>query len=278
MSNTKWYEPRDLNEAQRMASIMHSSGLTGLKSPEEVFAVAAAGAAAGFDFSTSLRVFQVIKGRLTLSAGGAAAAAMAHPDCESFRLAELTLERCVFEVKRAGSDTVVVEYTMAEAKSAGLVRSGPWTKFPKAMLAARCKSRAARLVFPDALAGVAIRGVDGELDGDLEVEAPTPAAASPASKNAAKSKVAERRMYRLEEMETLQSSLSLLEGWKHAAGAAKEWLSRHGFWPSEGAAASAIWKHLESVDDKTPDAVFEAVAKAVIEKHGPPADAEKTAA
>jgi hypothetical protein len=55
-----------------------------------------------------------------------------------------------------------------DAKAAGLLGRGPWSKHRAEMLRARAKSNLARLVFPDVLAGVYS---PGELGGDEPLQA-----------------------------------------------------------------------------------------------------------
>lgn len=61
---------------------------------------------------------------------------------------------CTVVMQRPHGDPQSFSFTMADAQTAGIVRSdGPWQKFPKAMLRARAISAGARAVFPDAIMG-----------------------------------------------------------------------------------------------------------------------------
>lgn len=74
----------------------------------------------------------------------------------------------VCRIKGIRSDTkeeYVSEFTMAEAVSAGLVRSGGgWDKFPSDMLFARCISRLGRRLFPDVINNSYVEGEIGTED------------------------------------------------------------------------------------------------------------------
>ena len=121
--------------------------------PEEVLAAALWGADMGLGLMASQRMFYVISGRITLAAAGYAALARRHPECKKFATVKHTNEGCAIEVIRGSNDPMVVQFTMQDAKQAGLTGSQTWRKFPKAMLYWRCAQRAALMVFPDACAG-----------------------------------------------------------------------------------------------------------------------------
>ena len=56
----------------------------------------------------------------------------------------------MFETKRVGeTESTIFEYTIAEAKLAGLAGKDNWLKRPKTMLRWRCCSELARLVYPE---------------------------------------------------------------------------------------------------------------------------------
>lgn len=77
---------------------------------------------------------------------------------------------CILRGKRADNgDTWTTSFTMEDARLAGLGGGGAWKKFPKAMLFARCLSKLARQLFPDAIANCYVKG---EISGDKEEVAP----------------------------------------------------------------------------------------------------------
>jgi hypothetical protein len=64
-------------------------------------------------------------------------------------------EYAEYEFKRPDGDAQTFRFSMDDADKAGLIRpKSPWTKYPAAMLRARCISAGARAVFPDAIMGV----------------------------------------------------------------------------------------------------------------------------
>jgi hypothetical protein len=76
---------------------------------------------------------------------------------------ECTNEKCTIKgVRHDTKEEYFTSFTMQEARSAGLVRSGGgWEKYPSDMLFARCLSRLARRLFPDIISSAY---VDGEID------------------------------------------------------------------------------------------------------------------
>ncbi len=74
-------------------------------------------------------------------------------------------EKCVIEGKRADTgDTFTSQFTIEDAKKAGLVRNnrdgspGIWMKYAEDLLYARCLSRLARRLFPDVIGTAYVEG------------------------------------------------------------------------------------------------------------------------
>lgn len=61
---------------------------------------------------------------------------------------------CEVELGRQGGQTIIRRFSMADAKRAKLIRSGPWTDYPDRMLYNRAMSLALRDLFPDVLRGI----------------------------------------------------------------------------------------------------------------------------
>ncbi len=150
------FEPTSIEEAWRLSKILVAGGMMPrhLRTPEAVFSVIAAGRELGLTALQSTRSLYFIEGKAVLSSDLMVALVKRHPDCEYFRLVEITNERCVFETKRHGEEPTRMEWTMADAQRANLTGKDNWKKFPKAMLRARVSADLCRAVFPDALMGV----------------------------------------------------------------------------------------------------------------------------
>lgn len=96
----------------------------------------------------ALRSIHMIEGKPTMSAEMMLARAMrAGIRCRWLRLDATCAE---LEVTRDGVPQKMA-FTMDEAKAAGLAGKGNWSKFPAAMLRARCASAAMRAFCPDVL-------------------------------------------------------------------------------------------------------------------------------
>lgn len=91
----------------------------------------------------------------------------------SITITESTETGCKLIGKRGDcGDTATVEYTIAEATKAGLVKpGGNWTKCPKDMCFARALSRLARQLFSDV---IGIGYVEGEIKADIPDPEPKP--------------------------------------------------------------------------------------------------------
>ena len=83
---------------------------------------------------------------------------------------EVTAERVVLVGYRRGSDVpVTVEWTMDDAKQAGLLKNVNYEKFPKQMLYARATTDLAKRMAPDAMSGIGI------YEDQVDIDRPAPA-------------------------------------------------------------------------------------------------------
>ena len=117
------------------------------------------GAEVGLPPMTALQRIVVINGKPTLDAQGMTALirAAGHSLVGTTSDTEATVTGT-----RTNGDTMSVTFTIADAKRANLVKNGPWTQYPSAMLWARAMSKLARELFSDVLMGMAY--VPEELD------------------------------------------------------------------------------------------------------------------
>ena len=109
---------------------------------DEVFAALLTGMELGLGPMASMRHISVIDGKPSLSA--AMQLALLRRAGHRIEVVESTDERCA--LRGAGPDGMglEVDYTVAEAKRADLMKKQNWLKYPKDMLWARCVSRYAR--------------------------------------------------------------------------------------------------------------------------------------
>lgn len=90
---------------------------------------------------------------------------------------ETTSARCVLRGRRRGTERWTrVEWTIDQARAAGLTSKDNWRKHPRTMLQARASSELCRLVFPDVCHGM---GAAEELQDDADTGDSAPAAEQP---------------------------------------------------------------------------------------------------
>jgi hypothetical protein len=148
-------EPQSFAEVSKLAEYVARSGLFAVKTQEQAMMVMLTGASLGLSPVAALRGVHVIQGKAALDATLVTALVQQHPDCEYWRVAENTNERCTIETKRRGHPAPVSRtWTIDDAKRAGLTNKDTWKSYPAAMLRARCTTDLARGVYGDALFGV----------------------------------------------------------------------------------------------------------------------------
>lgn len=156
---------RSFDEMARFSQAIIASGLApkSFQTPESVMVAIQTGMEIGLKPMQALQGIAVINGRPTLWGDAALAIVRAHPDFlnieEEFERGEneeSMMAVCVIE--RSGQTPTRRTFSVADAKKAGLwKKAGPWSQYPKRMLAMRARSFAMRDAFPDALKGCGIR-------------------------------------------------------------------------------------------------------------------------
>lgn len=137
-----------------------------------------AGAELGLPPVTSMSGIHIVEGKPTIGAGLMATLVKKHPNY-SYRVVDHTVERCEIAFYEHGEEIGRSEFTMAEAKNAGLVRDrGPWKAHPKNMLFARALSNGVRWHCPDVLGGPVYThdemGLEVNADGEVISPIPPP--------------------------------------------------------------------------------------------------------
>ena len=155
---SRTFEPGSIPEAFHLAGILVKSRLLpdSVQSPEAAFAIIATGRELGLTAMQSLRSIHVIKGKTILSADLVAALVKSRRDvCAYFMLVESTTERATYKTQRVGEpEATTLTFTFDDAKRAQVTGNPNWTKFPAAMLRARCITALARAVYPDLAMGI----------------------------------------------------------------------------------------------------------------------------
>ncbi len=149
-------EPRDSGGAWNLAKMLANSRLySAYGSPEAIMAIVLRGRALGLDATTALSSFHVIENKPSMSAALMIGLVHRSGKAEYFDCIASSAEKAIWVTKRHGSKHEARnEFTMDDAKRAGLGTKGNWTRYPAEMLRWRSASALARMAYPDIVAGL----------------------------------------------------------------------------------------------------------------------------
>ena len=159
-----------------MAPAMHVSRFFGVSSPEQAAAIMVKGYELGLGLAASFEFIAVIKNKPTLVPKGALALIQSSPRCSGIKIEDIkddkgNPERCRVWMKRDSGFEYTAEFSMDDAKRAGLVKpGGGWESYPANMLRWRAIGFCADVVFPDLLGGLKRAdelGAELTTDGDV---------------------------------------------------------------------------------------------------------------
>lgn len=152
------FVPKDFDDAWRQADVLSKSNILpdALRGkPHDILATIVTGAELGLSPMQSMRDIFIVKGKGFVSSALKVALVKQSDACEFFQLVESTPTRAIYETKRKGEPKPTrLEYTMEQAKTAGLASNDNYTKHPDAMLRSRCSGRLCDIVYPDVIRGV----------------------------------------------------------------------------------------------------------------------------
>lgn len=149
-------------DVERMAIAIAKSGLFGMKSPEQAMALMLVAQAEGMHPAIAARDFHVIQGRPALKAD--AMLARFQNAGGRVRWTSYTNERVAAVFSHQAGGEVEIDWTIAQAKAAGLTGKEVWRQYPRAMLRARVISEGIRTVFPGVAVGVYTPEEIGDFD------------------------------------------------------------------------------------------------------------------
>jgi hypothetical protein len=161
-------EPTSLEAAYRVATVAAKIGIGGVRSPEEALIRIMHGRTLGITSMQALRFVYVVNGRAAVDSTLLRALCLSHPECEEFALLESTPQAATFRARRRGHAAVTLTWTLEDAKRARLLEKDSWRAYPAQMLRARVTADLARLVFPDAVAGLPLGHPAVEVHADVE--------------------------------------------------------------------------------------------------------------
>jgi len=148
-------EPTSLGAAYKLATGLYVSKLySRFPSAEAIWAVIIRGRELGLGALTALDCFHIVEGKPTPSAHFLISRAKLHPDCEYLEFVEGDAKRAVWKGKSRQGKEIVLEYTIEDARKAGLVKAGSnWEKRAPEMLRKTCGVQLSRIIVPGALLG-----------------------------------------------------------------------------------------------------------------------------
>lgn len=145
---------------QNVAPTMHLARIFNMANREQAAAIMLKGYELGLSLSGSFEYIQIVMGRPTLSPRGALALVMNSPVCESVKIEDLkdangAPQACRVTMKRKGGFEYTAEFSMEDAKRAGVVKADSgWQSYPANMLRWRAVGFCADVVFPDVIGGM----------------------------------------------------------------------------------------------------------------------------
>ena len=149
--------PSSLAEAMEFAGMMSKSSIVPKdyqNNPGNILVAIQWGMEIGLQPLQSMQSIAVINGRPSIWGDAMLALVRSSGLLEAIS-EEVTESKAVCTIKRRGEQEVVREFSMQDAKQAGLTgKQGPWSQYPKRMLQMRARAFALRDVFPDVLRGV----------------------------------------------------------------------------------------------------------------------------
>jgi hypothetical protein len=158
-----------LEDPEQLGRLLAASGyFTDAREAAQAVVKVLAGQELGFGPIASMTGVYIVKGRVTLSANLMAAAIKRHPRYD-FRVRSLTNDACEVVFFEDGKEAGASEFTMTDARTAGLAGGDNWKKFPRNMLFARAVSNGAKFFCPDVFAGAPIYTPD-ELGAEIDPE------------------------------------------------------------------------------------------------------------
>ncbi len=209
--------PQTLDEAMQFAGMMSKSNIVPKDyqgNPGNVLVAVQWGMELGLQPLQAMQNIAVINGRPSIWGDAMLAIVRGSGLLESIK-EDISETGAVCTIKRRGEDAVSREFTIEDAKRAGLYgKQGPWQQHPKRMMQMRARAFALRDVFPDVLRGVNIaeeaRDMPVEKDMGAAEVVDTPKAPVASKTESLRNKVAAKRGKAGDEV-TLDSVLKAIE-------------------------------------------------------------------
>jgi len=181
--------PRSLDEALKVADCLSKSTIVPKdyqNNPGNILVAIQWGMEIGLKPMQAMQNIAVINGRPSVWGDALLAIVRASPLCEYVR-EDVSDSGAICYVKRRGEPEVSREFTVEDAKKAGLwSKSGPWAQYPKRMMQMRARAFALRDVFTDVLKGMAVAEEEQDRLAERDITPAAPGTATgPGSRTAA---------------------------------------------------------------------------------------------
>jgi hypothetical protein len=158
----------NIQDARVTASAFHQSGMfPNLKNEAQAFVLILAGAEMGVGAMEAVQGITLIQGKPTMSANLLASLVKRHPRYD-YRVQDHSEKTCRIEFFQDGEPSGVSEFTLEDAKKAGLGGNQTWKKYPSALLFARALTQGVRWYAPDVTSSAAY--TPEELGAEPEIE------------------------------------------------------------------------------------------------------------
>jgi hypothetical protein len=166
--------PNNIDEAMGLANMICNSQLCPKnyqRKPEDTLVAMMMGNEIGLNPLQAIQNIAVINGRPSIYGDALMALVQNHPAFggvnESFDESTMT---ATCTVHRKGGEKHTQRFSQTDAQAAGLWgKQGPWTQYPKRMLAMRARGFALRNQFADALAGLITREEAEDLPSERDI-------------------------------------------------------------------------------------------------------------
>lgn len=140
-----------LSDMEKMANTLAKSGLFGIKEPTQALALMLVSQAEGLHPVIAARDYHIIDGRPSLKADAILARHQASGG--TVRWEEVSHTRACGIFWHPAGGEIRVEWTLEDAKRAGLANRPVWQKYGRALLRSRCASEGVRIVNPGCICG-----------------------------------------------------------------------------------------------------------------------------
>mgnify|MGYP000196264106 CR=1 FL=1 len=141
-------------EVQSMASAMAKSGLFGMKTPDQALALMLVAQAEGQHPATIAQDYDIIQGKGTRKTHSVLARFQAMGGKVEWH--ELTHTRADATFSHPKGGALRLDWTIEQARQAGLTAKDNWKSYSRAMLRARLIAEGVRAVYPGAIGGLLV--------------------------------------------------------------------------------------------------------------------------